>query len=112
MRVYLSGPISGDPEHRARFAEAADLIRARGDEPVDPHDVPPACDDLSCLDKGSTNPAQHGTHTWDCYMRGDIAVLMTCDSVALLRRWDKSPGATLEQFIARTVRIPVEELYA
>lgn len=110
-RVYLSGPITGHPNHRIEFAEAGVLVAAMGAIPVDPHDIPAACEDFSCLD-GGVPPNYDGKHSWDCYMRGDIAVLMGCDEVVLLKGWETSKGATLEQFVARTVGIPVKELHA
>ncbi len=109
-RVYLSGPITTDPDHLLHFAEAGVFIADRGETPVDPHDIPPACEDFRCLVDAPA--ATHGTHSWSCYLRGDIIVLMQCDEVALLPGWERSKGAQLEQFVARSVGIPVKELYA
>ncbi len=112
-RVYLSGPITGDGQHRERFAGAEALVRARGDEPVNPLDVPAMCEDFSCLkatDHGPHSNTPEGKHTWACYLRGDVCAMLSCDSVLLLKGWEKSPGAMAEQFIARMLRMPVEEL--
>jgi hypothetical protein len=112
MRTYLSGPITGNSTYRDDFARAEKIVAERGEEPVNPLHVPAACNDSSCLERGGPADEHDGgtLHSWECYLRGDLAALMTCDKVALLPGWEKSKGATLEQFVARTVNIEVEEL--
>jgi hypothetical protein len=95
-KVYISGPMTGYPEYnRPAFSAAADYLRDRGYEPVNPAEVE--------LGPGAT---------WEQYMREDLKLLMDCEAVVLLPGWEKSRGATLEASIAgrlgMTVR-PLEE---
>lgn len=88
-RVYISGPMTGfaDFNFPAFNAEAARL-RAMGLDVVNPAELNP--------EPGAT---------WEQCMRKDIAALMTCDTLALLPRWELSDGANLELHIAHRVGI-------
>lgn len=77
-RIYISGPMSGMPEHNfpAFNAEAARL-RALGYDVVNPAELNP-------------EPEK----TWHDCLRTDLMELLTCDAIALLAGWQKSAGAT------------------
>jgi hypothetical protein len=96
MRIYISGPITGLPDlNRPAFALAAEQLRAAGFEPVNPHDIDP----------GKQDP------TWRCHMRADVKILVDCDAVATLPRWQASRGACIEFDLARGLEMecrPVE----
>jgi hypothetical protein len=84
MKLYLAGPMSGIEDlNFPAFTRAAAELRAAGYEVVNPAELNP----------------DH-TMPWAECMRRDIAALVTCDGIALLPRWEKSRGATLEQHIA------------
>lgn len=91
MKLYIAGPMSGYPELNfpAFHAEAARL-RALGYEIVNPAEI----------DVGP-NP------DWLTAMRADIKQLVDCDGIALLPGADQSPGARLEQTIARGLGLRV-----
>lgn len=93
-RVYLSGPISGMPEHNfpAFHAEAAKL-RAAGYEVINPAELNP-------------DPSM----TWEDCMRVDIRELCTCDAIALMPGWERSKGANLELHIAHRLGLEVMHL--
>lgn len=84
MKIYLAGPMTGLPNLNfpAFHAEAARL-RALGHDVVNPAEINP----------------DH-TMAWEACMRKDIAVLVTCDTVAMLDGWQHSRGARLEHHIA------------
>ena len=84
MRIYVAGPMTGYPDLNfpAFHAETARL-RALGHEVINPAEINP----------------DH-TMPWAECMRRDIAALVTCDTIVLLRGWQQSRGATLEQHIA------------
>ncbi len=90
-RVYLSGPMSGLPEHNfpAFNAEAARL-RALGYAVVNPVDINP--------DPGTS---------WHECLRNDLAALLTCDTLALLPGWQGSTGAHLEMHVAHRIAMPI-----
>ena len=97
MLIYMSGPMTGRPDHGAAFFnEAAERIREQGDHLV-------------------INPAENFGGVVDPnrrpqYMRLDIHSLMTCDMVVLLPGWEDSEGAKLEVAIANELAIPTYKL--
>ncbi|HEX6940219.1 MAG TPA: DUF4406 domain-containing protein [Longimicrobiales bacterium] len=92
MRIYLAGPMSGIKAHNfpAFHARAAEL-RVQGYDVVNPAE----------LDDGDASKP------WEHYMRRDLALLVTCDAVALLPGWQASRGATLEVHVANALGMPV-----
>lgn len=84
-RLYVSGPITGRPHgNRTAFDTAAQLLRQRGFEVVNPHDLDHA-----------------GVIEWAEHMRRDIRALMACHGLALLDGWEHSRGSLLEHHIAQ-----------
>ena len=81
-KIYISGPISGTKDYRDRFKVAAQQIRAKGHEPVNP------CDLDRILDPATT--------TWTQFMLADIGLLKACDAVVVLEGWESSRGAKIE----------------
>jgi len=92
-RIYISGPMTGMPEHNfpAFNAEAARL-RALGYDVVNPVDINP--------DPGVT---------WHQCLRNDLQALLTCDTLALLDGWMISQGAHLELHVAHRVGMRIVE---
>ncbi len=92
MRVYVSGAISNRIRaNRVRvFAEAAERLRARGHEVVNPLDQQP-----------SINGGLDGKAFWRAAMRLDLRRLVTCSAIFMLRGWRNSRGARLERSIAQ-----------
>lgn len=91
MKTYLSGPMSGYPEHNhPQFAIAAKLLRERGYEIVNPIE----------FDEEAGRP-------WSDYLRKDIRALMDCGGVITLPGWQESRGATLEVHIAHALGMTV-----
>lgn len=92
-RIYLSGPMTGMPQHNfpAFNAEAARL-RALGYDVVNPVDINP----------------DPGTPWHDC-LRNDLKELLTCDTLALLDGWMISQGAHLELHVAHRVGMRIVE---
>lgn len=86
MKTYISGKISGLPEHeaRAKFDNTAILLKAKGYTPVNPFDVQPA----------------HPNPVWEDYMAADIHALMHCQAIYMQRDWGQSKGARIEYQIA------------
>lgn len=90
-KVYVSGPMTGLPEHNfPAFKAAAAELRAAGYGVEDP------------ADKGIV-PGW----SWSDYLRYDLGVLVKCDQVATLPGWRKSPGARLEVLVAKALGMPV-----
>lgn len=93
MRVYLSGPMAGLPEHNfPAFHAHAALLRAQG------HDV--------------VNPAEldHQGSSWEGCLRTDLREMCTCDAIALMPGWEASKGANLELHVAHRLGMQVLHL--
>lgn len=94
MKIYLSGPMSGLPEHNfPAFHAAAARLRERGYEVVSPAEL-----------------HVHTSGDWHDYLRADIKALCDCDTLALLPGWAKSRGAQLELHIAHRLDLTIHTL--
>ena len=94
--VYISGPIAGEPGYRARFAEAAAVLRAMGADVFDPSVLAvqfPSWlpEDFMCYDldvlTGNTVPKG-----------GDLRRCV--DLLVSLDGWEASKGARIERIVA------------
>lgn len=81
-KVYIAGPITGDPDYREKFSNAADDIRWLGLEPVNPAEAPEGLTYKEYIDRG-------------------LKLLMECDMICMLPGSGDSPGASLESHYAR-----------
>lgn len=78
MILYLSGPISGDPDYKEKFLGAEDYLRAwKGHTVLNPAVLPEGL-------------------PYEDYMRIDLAMLHAAEGIVMLRGWKKSPGARKE----------------
>lgn len=82
MKIYLSGPITNNPNYQAQFAEAADRVRALGHEPINPVNL------QFVLDPLTTTHAE--------YMALCLPLLGICQGIYMLDGWQSSDGATQE----------------
>lgn len=83
MRVFISGPISNNPDYKKLFNKAEKLLIKQEHSVVNP----------SFLPEGFSYPA---------YIRMCIAMLTECDAIALLRGWQNSDGVRAE--LAEAIR--------
>ncbi len=91
MLLYVSGPMTGIPEHNyPAFHAAAAALRRAGYMVANPAE--------KALPLGLP---------WATYLRHDIADLVKCDGVALLPGHESSKGATLEVMIANALGMNV-----
>lgn len=81
LRLYLSGPMTGMPDfNRPAFCAAAERLRTRGFEVVNPAEFAP----------------RHELMSWSDWMRIGVAELSRCDGVVALPGWRDSNGARIE----------------
>lgn len=93
MRVYLSGPMAGLPEHNfPAFHAHAALLRAQGHEVVNPAEL------------------DHQGSSWEGCLRTDLREMCTCDAIALMPGWEASKGANLELHVAHRLGMQVLHL--
>lgn len=76
--VYISGKITGDPDFRRKFADAAKRVRVLGGVPLNPADLP-------------------GGMPREKYLPICLAMIDAADAVLLLDDWKTSQGAKIEE---------------
>ena len=92
MKIYISGKITGLPIEQAQrqFAAVAKQLYDAGHAPVNPMKLKHDHD-----------------HTWESYMKVDIAELLTCDAIYMLKGWHESKGACIEHTLATHLGIDI-----
>jgi len=83
MTIYLSGPITGNPDYPQDFAKWERWLTERGHQVFNP----------ALLGEGLPN--------WESYLRRDIPYVLKCDGVFAMPGWEGSKGAQLEIDVAR-----------
>lgn len=91
QRVYISGPITGDPDARTRFRNAEGLKVNEGFDVMNPFD----------------NGVNDGS-AWEEHMIADIRMLMLCDTIFMLNGWQSSKGARIEFKIAEEMGMDIQ----
>ena len=84
--IYISGQITGLPYDEAfkKFAKAEKHLKNHGYAVVNP----------------MTHVPHNETWSWFDYMSEDIKLLGKCESIYMLKGWQKSDGARIEYKIA------------
>lgn len=94
MNVYISGPMTGVPEHNfPAFRAAARQLQNEGFKVLDP-----------------SARGEIAGWTWEQYLKADIVMVVAAHAVVVLPGWEKSRGACLEVHIARELGLPVVDL--
>lgn len=110
MKKYVSGKISMRPEaeYRDEFGRGAALVLSLGDEPISPLEVV-ACETEDC-NPGTHRPLSDGRydHSWGCWIKYDIKMLLECGGIVMLPSWTTSPGAKFEKYVAEKCDLLVE----
>lgn len=92
MLYYLSGPMTGLPDHnRPAFNEAAAQLRSHGFTVWNPAEE---------FDATVIYPRK-------VYLRKDIEALLKCDAIVMIDGWENSAGAKLELDIAKELELPI-----
>lgn len=81
MRVYISGPITNNPNYKDQFNRAEQKIKARGHKVVNPARFE------KIMPEGSSHEE---------YMQLSLCMLQMCDAIYMLEGWQQSKGATIE----------------
>ena len=91
--VYIAGPISGDPDYKAKFAAAKARLLANGAARV-------------------LNPAELPEGwTYQEYMAHCMLMVQRAEVIVPLPGWVGSPGALAEVKYAQACRIPLDYSY-
>lgn len=97
MRIYISGPITDVPNHRDNFWLAGEWLKEEGHNVVNPVDHEPGCLGECTRDREGYDGKPH---TWECYLKYDLIMMLQCEAVYVLSGWEKSRGAQLEVQVA------------
>ena len=91
-KIYISGAIDryDDDERKEAFANAEQRLKGIGFFPVNP------------FKNGLSGQAR-----WQEHMRADIALLLDCEYIYMLKGWKLSTGASLEFYVATMCGIKV-----
>lgn len=90
-KLYIAGPMSGYQEcNYPAFNRAAEVLRMRGYEVVNPVDV-----------------HVPDSHHYVDLLREDLRAMLDCDGVAVLENWWESTGARNEVNVAGLLKMPV-----
>lgn len=81
MRIYISGPMTGNPEYAKEFAKREEMLRMQGHDAVNPARI----SDIIRTDM-----------TWEEWMSIDIGLLKVCDAIYMMKGWQDSRGANRE----------------
>lgn len=113
MRLYLSGPMTGKPDHnRPAFDAAEKRLTAQGHFVINPHRIGELFgtaeevansfqflyDDRKAF-QGSPEACGFRAEMMklaQCVMSADLAAVRSCDAIYLLRGWESSLGAKKE----------------
>ena len=85
VKIYISGPISDDPDYKAKFAKAHQMLEQCGFEVLDPTELVKVSDD-----KGYTD-----------YLAEAVWHMLKADELYMLKGWSQSTGAKLELKLAK-----------
>lgn len=81
MRIYISGPITGEKRYKEIFEKAERELEARGYKVINPAKMDEVMPDDT---------------TWEEYMEVSGALLSFADGIYMLEGWEKSKGARME----------------
>jgi hypothetical protein len=88
MRVYISGPMTGIPNlNFEEFDKARDMFLSLGHWVVSPADLE------RC----------RGTLPYEESLKDDLKYLLWCDTIFLLKNWQRSFGSKLEYQVAHAL---------
>lgn len=98
MQIYLSGPMTGLPDHNApEFHRLADQIHAMGYSVINPSEI-----NAEVL---ADNPL--AVMSYRTLLPIDIRELAKCDGIALMPGWQKSKGAKFELVAAEIFEMQI-----
>ena len=89
-KIYIAGPVTGVEGYEETFAKAADALRAKGYEPVNP-----------------VAPGIVEGYSYRDYINRGFQMLMDCDGMLLLPGYMDSKGAALELHYALAVGMEI-----
>lgn len=111
-RFYVAGPMTGLPQFNfPAFYTAAASLKAAGYDvtsPAELDDIRAQNAALASSDGDLATYEEETGETWGAFLSRDVKLIADeVDAVVLLEGWERSKGARLEAFVARTCGKPV-----
>lgn len=104
MRIYVAGPVSGEPDgNRALFAETTRRLREAGHDAVNPQEHTSEKETV-------VGPEFRQTDRYREIMANCIQQVASCDAVCTLTGWQRSGGATAEVSFAKCLGMEVNSV--
>lgn len=101
-KVYIAGPMTGLPNYNfAAFDRAAEILKARGLEPMNPADIGRRW----LIDNAHREP---DADEYQELLDAGREQLRKCGRIYLLRGWEKSKGAKSELYCALVLGLQIE----
>ncbi len=85
MRVYIAGPIAGNPDYKVQFACAVSIIKAQTKE-----------DDANIFNPAAELEGMAEWLPYDELMHICCTIVRNCDAIVMLPGWQNSTGAKRE----------------
>lgn len=92
--IYISGKITGNPNFKRDFEKVELFLQSQHKQVINPVKIIMEQKDYLRL-------------TWKQCMSVDVAKLILCDEIFMMKNWRRSPGARIERKIARLFGIKV-----
>ena len=95
MKVYISGPVTGNKEYKEQFGSMSYLLKREG--------------------HGAVNPVQimepvRGVLDYKTILQADLELLEGCDGILMMPGWEESQGAQKEY--DKALRLGLKMFYA
>ncbi len=97
-KVYLSGPITNNPNYEADFAKAEEKLKALGYSVRNPLSVEKKLQSV------------YREPSYEDYLKEDLHLLLDCDGIYFLEGAEDSKGCKVEAFVAEACGIPTLKL--
>ena len=103
-KIYISGPITNDPQNfRKHFEDMEAYLKRLGYDVLNPADK--NTDQLALkLPKGMS---LFDKKAWLYFMERDIHWVADCDAIMMLKGWRESPGAQIEYWVAKKYELDI-----
>lgn len=104
MKVYVSGPITLNPEgYKAAFYGAEAKLKAMGYEVVNPG----SDEEDAELEEKSGMKDKWTLDAWKWFIKRDIDKVSGCDAIYLMKGWEVSPGCNIEYWTAKKFNLEI-----
>ena len=94
MKIYISGKVTGLPfdEVYKKFEQAEQEVINLGGTPINPVKLVEQIEDA----------------TWEDYMEKDLALLLRCQGIFLIKDWGDSKGARCEYALSKELGLQIQ----